>query len=390
VSRPEAIEVLFVYGTLRRGQALHAHVEGLEPLGTGTIAGRLLDLGPYPGVLADVDGGRVRGELYRVSAPRLAELDEVEGFHPEAPGTSLFVREARDVQRAEGGRVRAWVYLLPHAPEGAREVPGGDWVRDAAAPSKASTGERSLGARMSGVPLIGVTTYAPREGLERFHLPTGYVHAVRRAGALPWLIAPGEERLEELVGHLDGLLLTGGGDLDPELYGGARHATLYSISRERDVMELALARLALERRLPTLGICRGCQVINVAFGGSLIEHLPDEVGETLAHRGDGPGTITLHPVELARGSRLAGIVGAPTATGSSSHHQAIRRLAEGFQVTARAADGTIEAVERGDHPFYLAVQWHPEDTAGTDPAQQRLFEALAVAARLHRGRKGAS
>jgi putative glutamine amidotransferase len=234
-------------------------------------------------------------------------------------------------------------------------------------------------------PILGLTTYAPRENLARFHLPVEYVHAVRRAGALPWLIPPGEPRFEELLGHLDGLLLTGGGDLDPALYGGATdHPELYGIHRERDALELALARAAFARRLPTLGICRGCQVVNVAFGGSLIEHLPDEVGPELAHRGDGPGTASLHEVELARGSRLLAIVGRERPTTSSSHHQALRRVAPGFEVSARAPDGTIEAVERRDHPFYLAVQWHPEETAAEDPGQQRLFDALVAAALAHR------
>lgn len=236
-------------------------------------------------------------------------------------------------------------------------------------------------------PILGITTYAPRENLARFHLPVEYVHAVRRAGALPWLIPPGEPRLAELLAHLDGLVLSGGGDLDPEHYGGARHPTLYGIDRVRDATELELAQAAFERGLPTLGICRGCQVINVAFGGSLIEHLPDEVGEDLAHRGEGPGTSSLHPVELAPDSRVAKIVGDVFPHVSSSHHQALRRVAEGLAIVGRARDGTIEAVERGDHPFYLAVQWHPEETAARDPGQQKLFDALAAAAREHGGKR---
>jgi len=232
-------------------------------------------------------------------------------------------------------------------------------------------------------PVLGITTYAPRPGFERFYLPVEYVHAVRRAGALPWLIPPGEPRLVELLGRLDGLVLAGGGDIDPELYGGVQHETLYGVHRERDEMELALARLAFEQRLPTLGICRGCQVINVAFGGSLIEHLPDEVGAEVAHRGKEPGSSSLHLVELARGSRVAEVVGELRPSTSSSHHQALRRVAAGLEIVARAPDGTIEGVERRDHPFYLAVQWHPEETAARDPGQQRLFDALAAAARTH-------
>jgi putative glutamine amidotransferase len=243
------------------------------------------------------------------------------------------------------------------------------------------------------VPVLGLTTYAPRAGLARFSLPVEYVEAVRRAGALAWLIAPGEPALDELFARLDGLVLTGGGDVDPEHYGGAAHPTLYGIDRARDATELALARAAFERGLPTLGICRGCQVINVAFGGTLIEHLPDEVGDGIAHRGEGAGTSRLHDVELAAGSRVRAIVGAERAHASSSHHQAIRRVAMGFAVTAHAADGTIEAVEpvepveKGGHPFYLAVQWHPEETAAEDAAQQRLFDALAAAARAYHEEK---
>lgn len=237
-------------------------------------------------------------------------------------------------------------------------------------------------------PILGITTYAPRENLERFHLPVAYVHAVRRAGAIPWLIPPGEPRVLELLAHLDGLVLSGGGDVDPDLYGGRKeHPQLYGVHKERDATELELARAAFEQKLPTLGICRGCQVINVAFGGSLIEHLPDEVGDGLAHRGVGPGTSSLHPVELTPGSRVAAIVGELHPRTASSHHQALRRVASGLDVVAWAADGTIEAVERADHPFYLAVQWHPEETAAVDPGQQRLFDALAAAALAYRKTK---
>jgi putative glutamine amidotransferase len=116
----------------------------------------------------------------------------------------------------------------------------------------------------------------------------------------------------------------------------------------------------------------------------LIEHLPDEVGAAVEHRGAGPGTSSLHEVELVRGSRLLAIVGRARPSTSSSHHQAIRRAAPGFEVTAHASDGTIEAVERRDHPFFLAVQWHPEETAAEDAGQQRLFDALAAAALSHR------
>jgi putative glutamine amidotransferase len=237
---------------------------------------------------------------------------------------------------------------------------------------------------MGSTPVIGITTYAPRKGLERFHLPRGVRvgRAARRSAALAdparraargrAARAPRRARARRRRRHR------------PACYGGAPHPELYGISPERDALEIELARTAFQRRLPTLGICRGCQIVNVAFGGNLIEHLPDEVGDEVAHRGETPGSSTLHAVELTRGSRVAEIVGDLFPRTSSSHHQALRRVAAGLEVVGRAPDGTIEAVERRDHPFYLAVQWHPEETAAEDPGQQRLFDALVAAARARR------
>jgi putative glutamine amidotransferase len=229
-------------------------------------------------------------------------------------------------------------------------------------------------------PIVGITTYAPNER-GNFHLPAAYVECVRRAGGIPWLIAPGEPRLDEVIERLDALVLAGGGDVDPALYGGRNHAELYGVDRARDETEIALVRAAVARGMPTLAICRGCQVANVALGGTLIEHLPDEVGTRVAHRTDVAGTRTLHEVEIDAGSKTAAIVGASRAETSSSHHQAIRRVARELEVVARAADGTIEGVELRGAPFFVGVQWHPEHTAAHDPAQQRLFDALVAAAR---------
>lgn len=228
-------------------------------------------------------------------------------------------------------------------------------------------------------PVIGITTYGP-DDRPRFRLPTGYVHALRRAGALVWMIAPGETHVGALLERVDGVVLAGGGDVDPELYGGRRSDTFYGVDRVRDDGEIALVRGLLDRRVPTLAICRGMQITNVALGGTLVEHLPDEVGDEVPHRGDGPYSSSLHAVTVTPGSRLAALTGLEPMT-SSSHHQALRRVADGLVVTARAADGTIEAVEIPEQPFFLGVQWHPEETSGRDPAQQRLFEALIQQAR---------
>ncbi len=228
-------------------------------------------------------------------------------------------------------------------------------------------------------PVIGITTY-PRDDRGRFHLPTEYVEAVRRAGGLPWLIPPGEPRWREVLDRVDALLLTGGGDVDPSHYGGKAHATIYGVDPSRDETEIALARAAVEVQKPALAICRGCQIINVALGGTLIEHLPEEVGDSVPHRSEAR-TWAFHGVTIEPGSRLAEILGTLEPEPASSHHQAIRRVASGLDVVARAADGTIEAVELRGHPFFEAVQWHPEHTAERDPAQQRLFDALVNAAR---------
>ena len=240
-------------------------------------------------------------------------------------------------------------------------------------------------------PLIGITTYG-RDAENHFSLPGEYVDAVRRAGGIPVLIPAGETQIDALLQRLDGLILAGGGDVDPELYAGNSHIEIYMIDPERDDSEMALARTVAATGMPTLGICRGLQVLNVALGGSLVEHLPDEVGEAITHRNPPPGhaqisSYALHPLRVDEESRLAAILGTTQVEPASWHHQAVRRVAEGLQVVARADDGTVEAAELADHPWLLAVQWHPEITAADDPAQQRLFDAFVAAARESAGRR---
>lgn len=228
-------------------------------------------------------------------------------------------------------------------------------------------------------PFIGVTTYG-RGPHNRFILPAEYVDAVRRAGGIPLLLPPGEERLDAILPLLKAVVFSGGGDLDPDLYGGGQHETIYMVEPERDRSEIELARRVFDLSVPTLAICRGTQILNVAEGGTLIEHLPDEVGETVTHRAP-PREPIAHPVKVEPASRLAGILGATDFSCMSWHHQAVRRVAPGFEVVARAPDGTIEGLEAPSHPWLVAVQWHPELTAAEDPIQQRLFDALVEAAR---------
>ena len=241
---------------------------------------------------------------------------------------------------------------------------------------------------MSYRPIIGITTYA-RDEQGRFSLPAVYIDAIRRAGGIPVLLPHGEPYLSELLERLDAVILSGGGDVDPQLYQGAPHEAIYMVDAERDSTEIELTKNIVEMQLPMLNICRGVQVLNVALGGSLIEHLPDEVGEEIIHRLLIPSAAS-HEVEIEPGSQLAQILEQTEVTAASWHHQAIRQVAPSLRVVARAADGTIEAVEMPGHPWLIGVQWHPEMTAEQDSTQQRLFDALVQVARQRRENKSKS
>lgn len=234
---------------------------------------------------------------------------------------------------------------------------------------------------MSG-PLIGVTTYSNDDGTG-YRLPRDYGDAIRRAGGIPVLCTPGEQQLDGLLDRLDGFVLTGGGDIDPQLYGGRMHETIYMLDAERDALEIALARRLAARSLPTLAICRGMQIMNVALGGSLVEHIPDEFGETLLHR-EPPRGPTRHLVTIAADSRLGQSLNVGDCEVVSWHHQALRRVADRMRVVARAADQVIEAAEVPDHRWLVCVQWHPEMSAARDPIQQRIFQSLVHQAQSQR------
>jgi len=235
-------------------------------------------------------------------------------------------------------------------------------------------------------PIIGITTYG-RDEDNRFRLPCTYVDCVRRAGGVALLIPPGDDSWTELLATIDGIILAGGGDLDPALYGGRSHDTIYSVDAERDQSELALARHLADADMPTLGICRGHQVFNVALGGTLYEHLPDAVGDTVIHRLP-PREPTEHVIAVEPQSRLAGVLGETLFDAASWHHQAVRDVAKNLRVVAHAPDGTIEACEMASHPWLFTVQWHPELTAHSSEAQQRLFESLVNACRQRIARSG--
>jgi putative glutamine amidotransferase len=232
-------------------------------------------------------------------------------------------------------------------------------------------------------PIIGITTYG-RDEDGRFRLPAVYVDAVRRAGGIAVMIPPGDDPWDELFDLIDGLILAGGGDLEPSLYGGSKHEAIYGVDSERDRSELALARRVAASELPTLGICRGHQLVNVALGGTLYEHLPDVVGDAVVHRLP-PREPSEHAITIDGKSRLANILGQEQFAAPSWHHQAIREAAQGLVPVARAPDGTIEGCELKTHPWLFTVQWHPELTAHTSATQQRLFDALVEACRNKTG-----
>ena len=227
-------------------------------------------------------------------------------------------------------------------------------------------------------PLVAIPTYHLGPGKVgnwegAFALPEPYVAALRAVGALVALLPPGEAgEPEELLAPFDGLLLAGGGDIEPARYGAADHPAQYGTDPDRDQLELALARAAVRMELPVLGICRGVQLLNVAFGGTLVQHLED--GDSpVVHRDE--AKQALHGLRVEPGSRLAEALGQAEAEGLSHHHQALDRLGEGFRPVAWAPDGLVEGIERDDG-WTVGVLWHPESTAAADPVQQRLLEAF--------------
>ena len=242
---------------------------------------------------------------------------------------------------------------------------------------------------MSRPPLIGVTTSATADvdgdsATPRAHLNRAYVLAVQQAGGVPVLLPPylDDRSRETLWSRLDGLVLSGGGDLDPARFGEPAHERVAGVCQARDRLELELVERALEQGLPLLAICRGIQVLNVALGGSLHQHIPHAFPTgTIAHAQSEPRHQATHDVKImVEGTRVGPVLGAPELRVNSFHHQAIKELGRGLRAAAWAPDGVIEAVDMPDaRGLVLAVQWHPEDLVGHDPAARNLFTALVAA-----------
>jgi gamma-glutamyl-gamma-aminobutyrate hydrolase PuuD len=229
-------------------------------------------------------------------------------------------------------------------------------------------------------PVVGITTYLTPAAwgaweLDAALVPASYVRSVARAGGAPLLVPPGAS-YEETLNVVDGLVFSGGSDLDPELYGEAAHAETFGWVRERDDFELGLMQAALARDMPLLAICRGSQVLNVALGGDLEQHVPDRV-HTNVHK-ETPGVFADHDVAVLPETKLASILG-DRADVKSHHHQGYGELGTGLREAARAPDGTVEALEDPARRFTVGVLWHPEE--GEDLA---LFEALVHEAKEYR------
>ncbi len=222
-----------------------------------------------------------------------------------------------------------------------------------------------------------MSTYGKKETTE-YHLPESYIECIRQAGGLPVMLPPGEKHVEEICNVLDGIVLTGGGDIDDQLYKGLQHHMIYNIDEERDAGEMRLAELVLKNKIPTLAICRGMQILNVQMGGTLIEHIPDKYGDSVSHRLP-TRKPTKHRVNVFSDSKLASILPKTDIEVVSWHHQAINKLASDFKITARSSDGVIEAVELDHHPWLIGVQWHPELSAREDPIQMQLFQSFVSA-----------
>lgn len=366
-------DLLFVYGTLRPGHApasVASYVGGCGHVGPGSIAGRLYDLRNYPGAIVDAAGeGQVYGEVLALPDwSTLHRLDAYEGYHPEGPQDSLFVRTECDVALDDGRTVRAWVYVYNRDVSGARPVPGGRYH-----PTPAMRR-----------PVIGITLDHRDPGSDgggAYLLPFDYASSIEAAGGLPFAIPyrTHPALIPQYVDLVDGVLFTGGNDLDPAAYGEAYHPKAVPIDPDRQHFELALLAEVERRRTPVLGVCLGSQVMNVHRGGSLVQFLPDQARDgALEHRKLGDDGRR-HAVRIEPGTVLSEAIGKPQIVANTRHKQAVATLGRGLRANAYAPDGVIEGIEDPRRRFCIGVQWHPE--YGISEADHRLFAAFIDAAR---------
>ena len=239
------------------------------------------------------------------------------------------------------------------------------------------------------LPVIGITGYADRSArppnVPVFAVARTYVRAVASTGGSPLIIPPylEEDLLRTAFEAIDGLILSGGGDLHPSAFGEEDCGLLWRVDERRDRAELSLARWALTERLPVLAICRGIQTLNVSAGGTLVQDIPTQTQGALSHScvAGRPLPTPAHRVRVEPNSRLAELIGAGDIDVNSAHHQAVKDVGDDLTPVAWAPDGTVEALESPEHPFCIGVQWHPEVMVESAPAMRRLFEGLVDTAR---------
>lgn len=233
-------------------------------------------------------------------------------------------------------------------------------------------------------PVIGLTSsYEKDENVDRIFLNHSYLDSIRHFGGIP-LVLPAEateEELETFIGLCDGILLTGGNDLDPALYGETLLNDTVVPAPERDKSEMYVCRAAVERNLPILGICRGIQVMNVYFGGTLYQDIPSQLDTEVKHRMDPPYHRGSHNCILPENTPLREVCSEETIKINSHHHQAIKQLAPGFQAMGICDDGIIEAIYDPEKPFIWGVQWHPERIWDIEASSAKVFEAFLKACR---------
>jgi putative glutamine amidotransferase len=239
-------------------------------------------------------------------------------------------------------------------------------------------------------PLIGITTsrITNDKGHPMLSVMETYIRSVANTGGIPFLIPLGlsEKQLKEALSRVDGVLFTGGGDINPDIYGGREHREVSLVDDDRDQVELVLIKETMRKRKPLFGICRGLQLLNVAAGGSLYEHILDQHPGAMEHcyYPDWPREYLSHSVQVVPESRLAHCLGVDSLDVNSQHHQGIERLGQGLRPCAYAPDGIVEGIEIPGYPFGLAVQWHPEWLQDI-PAMRALFSSFINAAELKHG-----
>lgn len=233
-------------------------------------------------------------------------------------------------------------------------------------------------------PIIGITANKTLQGnsLVRTALNNSYIYAVLGAGGIPVIIPSGvtPDQFDKLLGAVDGVLFTGGVDINPANYGVPMHAQVTEVDLARDKMEIAMVDWVVKHNKPFMGICRGSQMINISLGGTLYTHLYDQLPDALFHTcyPDLPRSLLAHTIQTKAGSKLRQILGDGDIWVNSLHHQGLRKIGKNLQATAHASDGLVEGIELPDHPFGIAVQWHPEELQDAEP-MRNLFHALIKA-----------